>query len=151
MKVRNNLNHKRNRDRRWRVTPRIIKDDIRRRYAQMMINIVNSHDILLLQQFFVTYGGRMLELKKGFTKNDSVHLYGIDHVLTYWHLLMETAPDQVMSVGQVQIISQEGTDSTKVIGKYRVEFTKLFDLVTIVQALHQAAMTGLRHKVRRIL
>ncbi len=46
------------------VLPRILKTDIRRQYARMFVNVVNSHDIPLLFSFLHKYGRRDSQMKK---------------------------------------------------------------------------------------
>ena len=132
------------------VVPRILKSDIRRQYARMFTNVMNSHDHELMQSFLRRYGSKDLRMDKFMApgalcdnkeevtivnpttprkKNScDVTLYGVEHISLYWFMMNIMTPDQIFSIDDIKIRTKPDSMACTVTCKYSVRGTFLLDV-----------------------
>ncbi len=129
------------------VIPRILKSDIRRQYARMFANVMNSNDSDLMTSFLHRYANREVRMDKLMVPNSmttskgvlltpadgvepsnpcDVRVRGIDRVAQYFQMTL--APDQVYILEDTKIITKPDSMSCVVRSKYRAKGTLLIDL-----------------------
>jgi hypothetical protein len=128
------------------VMPRLLKSDLRRQYARMFANVMNSHDSLMMQSFLAKYAKKEVIMDKimapGACRNDGsdqlvmttqvrnpckIHLTGVDEITGYWHALHSLTPDQVLYLEETQVRTRPGSMACKITCKFKVEGTILVD------------------------
>lgn len=122
------FNHKRKRQRpsRGKVFPRIIKNDIRRYYGQMLFNVMNSHNEKTIDAFLDRYALPCVTLTKHVDHQDitvsrlshpsvrkdvddvspntmEIAVKGRANISRYWQLLHSLVPDEVLRVTNIRI------------------------------------------------
>jgi len=134
-------------DRRWNLIPKVLKYDVRRYYAQMLANAMNSIDVAFLRSFFNNYSVPNMAMTKGpeprgFSKgyiddgqqnnaNSNVNpqgysyiqLQGIDAVAQFWTLVCSCESDSVVKVSETKIISRINTTSSTVVTDFQTDIT----------------------------
>ena len=131
---------RRQRPSRRKAFPRIIKQDIRRHYGQMLVNVLNSHDGQTIDAFLDRYALPSIIMTKRidgkciaysgpdpFDQKNIENLPIIDitvkgraDISRYWQLLQSVVPDQCMRINNARISRnvQSVTDPTT--GKVRL-------------------------------
>ena len=111
--------------------PRVVYSDIRRSYATMFMNAMNSHDFPLLFGFLDTFcipsacyaSTKATVFKPARTSVES----GLFEMGRKLYARMQCAPDTVSRLEDTQIISYSGTKSIKIVAKFKAEYTELLD------------------------
>lgn len=94
-----------------------VPTDIRRQYALMLANVLNSSDYDLIQSFWMNFSAQRPRLKKVHEIIGSaiiprgIIFDGIDSIVAYWCSILQVAPDTVIRISDVKIIS--GKDSSR--------------------------------------
>lgn len=119
---------------------RILRRDIRRRYAEMFINVANNHDLTLMERFFEEFCRpdckvvRVLSPNEQFEKTMKLlTLKNIDHTVSDLKDMIhafafnyEMMPDTIFRLTGCQVRVRQGVSGSVVIAKSRVKGTRLF-------------------------
>ncbi len=119
---------------------RILRRDIRRRYAEMFINVANNHDLTLMEKFFEEFCRpdckvvRVLSPNEQFEKTMKLlTLKNIDHTVSDLKDMIhafafnyEMMPDTIFRLTGCQVRARQGVSGSVVIAKSRVKGTRLF-------------------------
>lgn len=134
------VSKRRQRPSRRKAFPRIIKQDIRRHYGQMLINVLNSHDRGTIDAFLGRYALPSITLTKQVNRScticrsylHSLHNHddipesvdilvsGREKISRYWQLLLSLVPDQFMRVKDVNISRHVHSVADPSTGKVRL-------------------------------
>lgn len=114
--------------------PRILKSDIRRSYATMYINVMNSGDFPLVFGFFDTFCtptftnviSRSFKIN-GEIKTFTVQRNGLLECIIYWYYNMYSVPDATMYLTDAVIVSDDCCSNSKVVANYTFHATKIYD------------------------
>jgi hypothetical protein len=93
--------------------PRIMKNDIRKYYANMMTNVMNSFNLEMLASFFFQYCSRDFEyvnvqfprlFSSSMNSNNLQHMQvkGFDTTFSYWFESVATIPDMITQLNNVE-------------------------------------------------
>lgn len=110
------------------IFPRILKYDIRRKYAQMYTNVINSYDYELIVSFFRTFAlaDLVFEIQNQY-KN--IQLEGTDQVVKYFMLHLQVTPDRVTNIFDVRLKqSLHKVGKTEVAFNFRSSNTFLYEI-----------------------
>lgn len=127
----------------WMIVPRVVKSDIRRLYAQMFVNILNSQDINLLRSFLRTYASKSITLSTVCScgKNPfSANLRGRDLITCLSAAQFQVSPDRIHAIDNVQIISNSANRECKIRCNVSSTFTILFT-ITLENIIEQITKT----------
>lgn len=121
--------------------PRVVKHDIRRFYARMLVNVWNSHDPYLFQSLLRTYAVRNVksfqtgtfspfrlpggEANKFYSVGD-VAFHGANLFAKWMGFVQQLVPDQTMSLSDVKIVSSSASDCSVVKFRVRNYITNVF-------------------------
>lgn len=142
------------------LAPHVTRNDIRRQYSQMILNAYNSHDLHLLQSFFATYCSKTccmhrdsrsltpLERALSMAQNSNIeptyHYHrglfnsSTQGILLAFSLLMQLAPDQVLTAENVQVATRSDSDATLISMDFCGTFTHIYDTDAEVMAEEMA-------------
>lgn len=134
---------RRQRPSRRKAFPRIIKQDIRRHYGQMLVNVLNSHDGRTIDAFLDRYAIPSVTLVKhvdgkciAFNSADpfdqksfrnlpqtvDITIKGRADISRYWQLLQSVVPDQCIRINNarisrnVQSVTDPNTGKVRLVG-----------------------------------
>lgn len=132
------------------LVPRLFKRDIRRHYAWMFTNVINSQDYSLLQAFLRTYSTNCLILRRHeyaassiecaagtkwsdhFSYTSSLRkpcdIHGISSFADLIYLATRLHPDHVVSVDDVKVVSRRDSKDSKVVYRSHIDFTLMYDI-----------------------
>jgi hypothetical protein len=131
------------RNRRRIYAPRIVKNDVRRLYAEMTANVYNSCDDNMYASFMKTFAvpdmrmrkSVQLELPTNKSFQDSFRREVIGDIgsgqkwsMMHFAVFKELCPDNVMRVLSSQLLTRSDTTKTLMIMKVRFDFTRLHDV-----------------------
>lgn len=112
------------------------RGDIRRMYAQMFVNVINSHSIPTIYSFFITYCSKDFRASHDFSTwnfheiNDTSNRVVYNSplfIIMFFTLLFQFIPDQVIKL-KVGIIHTSSTRSTTEIScDMQLDFSLLFE------------------------
>lgn len=123
--------------------PRVVKHDVRRFYSKMIANVLNSHDIPLLNSFLETYAHRELVFKQtrlnvdfeqltlschGDKENPHFSLVGIQPLVEYEAIVHQLNPDQAISITETAIKTRSDSEKSEIVCRIDVSFTRLYDI-----------------------
>lgn len=132
---------RRQRPSRRKAFPRIIKQDIRRHYGQMLVNVLNSHDGQVIDAFLDRYAlptvtltkhvdGKCIAFNRSYPFDPEdfrnlpqmidIVLKGRADVSRYWQLLQSVVPDQCMRINSVNISRNVQSVADPATGKVRL-------------------------------
>jgi hypothetical protein len=101
------------RDRRVKLTVRVIKSDIRRSYPQIMVNLCNMSDEVLFYKFLTTYAVPNLYSHQEIGRpQDAIIGYNINDMLSMMNMNMSEHPDRVTSIRSAQLRRRSDTDQS---------------------------------------
>lgn len=140
-----NMNSKKRRirNRRRIYAPRIVKNDIRRLYAEMTANVYNSFDDDMYASFMKTFSvpdmrmrkSVQLELPTNKSFQDSFRHEVIGDIgsgqkwsMMHFAVFKQLCPDNVMRILSSQLLTRSDTSKTLLIMKVRFDFTRLHDV-----------------------
>lgn len=148
--------------------PRLLRNDIRRHYSQMMANTFNSHDLSVLQSFFATYCTSVLTMQRdpmapSFLERalleqhvDITPVNRQHHQLLFasprglllmMAVMMQLTPDHTMSLESSTITTRSDTDETVIHMDFCGTFTHIYDVDPDNMAEEMAAAAyGIRMK-----
>ncbi len=136
------------------VVPRILKNDIRRQYARMFSNVMNSHDHEYMFGFlrrFAQKDARMDKIlahgscpgtaidshngvivtpvpnKSGKVPSCDVHVNGIENIANYWQMMHQVTPDQIFLIEDTKIRTKPDSMACTVTCRYSVKATLMLD------------------------
>jgi len=110
------------------AVPRIYTLDIRKCYAKMFVNVLNSGDFPLLYGFLDTYYvGTAHHVTTKYVKGHAekcftMNFCGIEEVAKYWYCMVSLSPDTILKLTESTIQHTTG----KVICKIRKEGTHIY-------------------------
>lgn len=114
--------------------PRVIRTDIRRSYANMYINTMNSGDFTQLFGFMDTFCNPHFNhsVKRQFTLNSqlqtcSFQRSGVAACAQFWCYNFVTIPDATLYLTDTTIISCDEDNTSKIVAHYVFKATKIFD------------------------
>lgn len=125
------------------LVPRVIKSDIRRQYAQMFVNILNSQDINLLRSFLRTYASKAITLSTVCScgKNPfCINLCGRDLITCLTAAQFQVSSDRIHAIDNVQLISNSKDRECKIKCSISSTFTILFT-ITLENIIEQITKT----------
>lgn len=114
---------------------RIFRNDIRRKYADMITNVLNSHDVNLMSQFYYEFSSPDLthiysqfpqDLMSNLTHPSKIS--GIDQVIQSYCLNYQLAPDIVFRFDSVQVVKSTGSSGSRIIAKCNTTGTILYKI-----------------------
>ncbi len=113
----------------------MVKSDIRRSYASMLTNVLNTLDFPMLFEYFTTFCTRGITHTQVFGENRECNmppifkLVGLQSVAQFWFNKSAAMPDCVFELlGDTKVHSYSHTGSTKIVSKLVMRATKLFDV-----------------------
>lgn len=109
---------------------RILKSDIRRQYADMVMKVMNNYDISMFDSFlhnFCAPGFRITELIPKLS-NSSIPNFidGLENTIKSWAYCFEIMPDCVFHLYDAKFIRTLGHTGSRVVCKARLTGTKLY-------------------------
>lgn len=111
--------------------PRILLLDIRKCYAKMLVNVMNSQDFPLLFGFIDTYFSPFALhastkiVRKGYQRKQySMNVYGTEEIAKFWYSFMNLSPDGVTTLTDSTIQHTTG----KIVSSLHKDGTQLFEL-----------------------
>ncbi len=110
--------------------PRILKNDIRRKYMLMYANVMNSFNYHLITSFCEQFLVPSVQLVKYHPFSlPQVLLRGVNPIMSYFLLLLQMCPDTVTNISDIQLEqSLADMERTQVSCKFNVKNTRLYDL-----------------------
>jgi len=111
--------------------PKVIQTDIRRSYGLMFINAVNSGELPLLYGFLDTFlapNAKQITRKLVKSVVDDVHgsqQRGVISIAKCWFTRLQMAPDTVLGIKDVKIVSNSDNDGTLLLSKFSIKATKI--------------------------
>ncbi len=115
--------------------PRLLKRDIRRTYANMLINVSNSLDISLAESFYTTFTNNQFVYKTFVTeittpdKIEQTEFIGIPSYLQYLFNRFQLTPDAIHKMSNVMITAnQENAEESIITFQHDIKVTKIFDV-----------------------
>lgn len=125
---------RRNLRRRAHQFPRLLKTDVRRQYAQMFTNVMNSYDGNLLRKFMSVYCHANVTLLDCAPENIQyklppiVQMDGLRSILKYWAYNSLIIPDFICRTMDTEIRVIPSSNESKIICKCIFQGTKVIDL-----------------------
>jgi hypothetical protein len=131
------------------IAPRFLKNDIRRQYANMYANVLNSFDSDLLLSFFGTFLSRSAVMRNEIrplpsppgslreqqeqqqcihTADHSLQIEGKDMISCFLLATRQLSPDIVCRVESTHIITRSDTNTSELKCKFFVKGNLLYDL-----------------------
>lgn len=112
---------------------RPLKLDIRKQYCIMFLNILNSFDLLLLDEFvqqFSTKDCSFNHIASGILIPfpPEFHLIGTKPMLDYWKGIFISTPDACLKLKKIKIKERSDTKGFQLTCKFTLEGTTLFDI-----------------------
>lgn len=121
---------------------RILRRDIRRRYAEMFVNVINSHDLPLLIKFvqeFCRPDCRFLsscsqedeakrEVKSAMSRKEFAMVANLDAFIQGFAVNFVMMPDSMFTVSETQVRVKQGWKGSFILAKGYFRGTKLFTL-----------------------
>lgn len=132
-----NMKRKRHRkpNKRYPVAPRILRHDIRRQYARMYVNVMNSSDPSLLLSFFKRYGSHNPVMKNNVNqpghiakKPFSMEIQGRDVITWFIAAIQQLFPDKASSYDNVVVRTTHGSLNSTIECDFKVDHTVLYDV-----------------------
>jgi len=128
--------------------PRIVKTDIRRSYANMYTNAMNSGDFRLLFGFFDTFCNStfshsitrtipMMNESKVF----SFFRRGIAETVMHWYYTFLTVPDSALFITNTDILTNDD-GSSRIVSRYRFKATRIYDCSALWKQIMDGSTTG---------
>jgi hypothetical protein len=117
--------------------PKILKKDIRRRYAEMFAIMANTVDMNLSEMFFKEFSRPKMEFLQSsgeydvpvnHTKYGDFQLGGLDMFLQFWYNQMHLAPDICWRIFDPKIVSVANSNESRVEFDFELKLTVLVDL-----------------------
>lgn len=115
---------------------RILKRDVRRTYAQMYLNVMNSGDISLILAYFQRFYDqnctmiRMVQVTENgdIRQKDIVHTCGRDLIALHFASIVESIPDLVCQWRDASIRQHFGSSGSEVILEASFKGTRFYNL-----------------------
>jgi len=114
--------------------PRVVYADIRRSYANMFVNCMNSGDFPLMYGFLETFLApdcRKIATKtfKNTTLVDSriSEQQGVIDISKHWYCRMSIVPDTMVKIKDLRIVSNSKSDETKILARFEMTGTKVLN------------------------
>ena len=113
--------------------PRILKTDIRRSYANMFVNVMNSGNFHLVFGFFDTFfiPSFTSKISRSFGKGNSIMhsvvTTGLFETVLYWYYNLQSVPDSALSLNESSIMSDR-SDYSQVEAHITFTATKIYDI-----------------------
>jgi hypothetical protein len=107
---------------------RILKSDIRRRYVEMLLKVINNYDVSSFNRFlkhFCTSDFRFTEVIPDRVTNRN-YINGLENCLKSWAYCFETMPDCVFNLSEAKVIVRLGAKGSRVACKARLVGTKIY-------------------------
>lgn len=118
--------------------PIIIKKDFRRYFAQMLTNVMNSHDIILINQFYSHFflsSAFFLNSIKFISPistfkvtNNTLFNFNISNFLIFYLFQIAKAPDEILTVRDIHLTQYKDYENTLLSFKGTITFTQLYDI-----------------------
>lgn len=110
---------------------RILKSDIRRRYAEMVMKVMNNYDVSLMDQFLKDFCApefRFTEIipKLASDKQPPNYIDGLENIIKSWAYCFEIMPDCVFHLSEAKFVRTLGSEGSRVVCKARLTGTKLY-------------------------
>lgn len=121
---------------------RVFKNDIRRQYAQMYVNVLNSCDDRMINSFFETYASSCARLDKHcpsispLYSSNCITIQGIPQLALFWKTVVKIVPDSVCSVEEVRIITSSASDECFIVCTFHSSFTNCYLMSALTVAMH---------------
>lgn len=118
------------------IIPRILKDDIRRKYAQMYANVMNSYDYELLLAFFrkfFTPCCSMTKIPSIDNPRPIIDIHSLDLIIYYNLILLQSAPDKITTVSNIQLKQRSDyeEDETELICSTHITYTQVYNICPV--------------------
>lgn len=113
------------------IIPRILKGDIRRRYAQMYANVMNSYNYDLVMSYFQRFYVPSASMTKNPVRdnpNPVTEIHGIELLTYYYLILQQSAPDKITKVCDIQLKQRSDSDDIEIICHFSASYTQLYEL-----------------------
>lgn len=123
---------KRIRNRKRTLAPRVLKHDVRKRFAEMFANVYNMGDAKVISSFFRTFSTPTVEMTKMCASYLTlapklIRVTEPRYVAQYWSVMQELMPDGVMKVENVRVVTRSDTESSMVICTVNAKFTNFYE------------------------
>ncbi len=124
--------------------PKMLKNDIRRQYPIMFVNMLNSGDLDLIELFFKTYTTAQSEFSKyihidplpGNTlavqdlkeireREDLISLHALNDVINFVILLLLLSPDRIIQMKRSEIITRSDSFRTEINIYFELKGTRI--------------------------
>ncbi len=111
--------------------PRVLKNDVRKNYATMFANIMNSLDFPIMFGFFDTYFTPEFKQHHPMKTGDDVIPHGlttqgIAAAAKFWCFAMQISPDFLFQLKDTRILYSPFSTNSKIVSIYSYGATKLF-------------------------
>lgn len=123
---------KRIRNRKRNLAPRVLKHDVRKRFAEMFANVYNMGDANVISSFFRTFSTPNVEMTKMCAsyltlKPKLIRVTEPRYVAQYWAVMQELMPDGVVKVENVRVVTRSDTESSTVICTMNAKYTNFYE------------------------
>lgn len=103
-----------------RAVPKLLQSDLRRHYANILFNVLNSHDYSIMQSFSERYLASSVIMRRPGVRTElvekpSVLVEGSETLLRYWGVLCLLLPDQISQVENVRVVRYSNSERSKVV------------------------------------
>lgn len=117
---------------------RILRRDIRRKYAEMMTNVLNSYDLKLHRRFLEEFGHPdLIRILRSYPSdffeklNHKTRLEGIDSLIEGISRQYLAIPDIIFQMSDVKVCQRLNTSGSKIIATTMVRGTMLYSIVPV--------------------
>jgi hypothetical protein len=111
---------------------RILKCDPRRRYAEMVMKVINNYDVSIMDAFlhdFCSPDFRFTEIIPMIANEPDQPpncIDGLENIIKSWAYCFEIMPDCVFHLSEAKFVRTLGQENTRVVCKARLTGTKLY-------------------------
>ncbi len=113
---------------------RILRRDIRRKYAFMLMNVMNSCDCLLLSQFLKEFAVPHFEAREEIAKNLEIKLirmkviHGQDQFVKFLAMNFTMMPDGIFRMSEVKVCQTLNTSGSRIVLRGLMVGTMLYEV-----------------------
>jgi len=136
---------------RLNLFPRILKRDIRRSYASMLVNVMNSFDVEMMVKFFSAFCLRSCYLFDDSTEALAVEpvrpvnsvfrrVRGPEHIALHLLRGMDLVPDCIIRLIGAEILQTANHSGSKIVCRVQIDGTKLFTYAVATSDNHQTVL-----------
>ncbi len=120
----------------FKPTMRVMKRDIRKKYCEMMNNVINNQDTSLVKQFLEQFCLPDVNIydpvpngPASISKSKPCHIIGIDDITNTWNTGFQLMPDFTFQLYDSYIYATPNHQRSRIVSKVTFHGTKVFNLL----------------------